>query len=158
MPVAVKKGVPGLLLEEPVMCASGVQTGESRNQTSNGSVDRRLSRRQRITDSRIFRETFRAGKRYAGRLLVMWLRHDEDACLRLAVIVSKRVFRRSVDRSRAKRLLRESFRLNRNRLQGKVDIILVARGYIAGVCRQDVDRDLLGVARDAGILKEEKNL
>jgi len=142
------------------MCASGVQTGESQNHPSNGSVvslDRGLSLRQRISDSRIFRETFRAGRRYAGRLLVMWLREGDDASLRLAVVVSKRVFRRSVDRSRAKRLLREAFRMNRHRLQGKVDVILVARGYIEGACRQDVDEDLLKVARHAGILKEEEN-
>lgn len=137
------------------MRVSGASTGVEKIQSSSAKadhIDRRLSRCQRIPESRLFRETFNAGKRYVGRYFVMWLRYAEDACLRLAVIVSKRTFRRSVDRSRAKRLLREAFRLNRHRLQGKVDVILVARSYIGGVKRQVVDEDLVRMAAAAGIL------
>lgn len=117
-------------------------------------VDRRLSRKQRLSDSRAFRETFRDGRRRAGKFLVMWLRYAEDACLRMAVIVSKNTLNRSVDRSRAKRLLRESYRLNRHRFKGKVDIILVARRDIIKARRQDVDADVLRLAKEAGILAE----
>jgi len=139
------------------MRVSGASTGVERDRSSSAKadhIDRRLSRRQRISESRLFKETFNAGKRHAGRYFVMWLRYADDACLRLAVIVSKKTFRRSVDRSRAKRLLRESFRLNRHRLQGKVDFILVARRYIEGVKRQAVDEELLRIAATAGILAE----
>ena len=141
------------------MRVSGASAGVKQVQPSNaetGSVNRRLSRCQRISDSGIFRETFSGGCRYAGRLIVMWLRRADDACLRFAVIVSKKTFARSVDRSRAKRLLRESFRLNRHRLQGKVDVILMARRYIGGVKRQAVDEELLRLAREAGILQQER--
>ena len=139
------------------MCVSGLPAGAGLSQPSDTKatgINRRLSCRQRLSESRLFRQTFDAGRRYAGRFVVMWLRHAEDASLRLAVIVSKRTFRRSVDRSRAKRLMRESFRLNRHMLRGKVDIILVARRYIDGVQRQVVDEDLLRLARQAGILAE----
>ncbi len=131
--------------------SAGVESGGISSENA-GHIDRRLSRQQRIADSRLFRETFNAGKSHAGRYLVMWLRYSGDACMRLAVIASKKTFRRSVDRSRAKRLLREAFRLNRHMFKGNVDVVLVARRRMGGVKRQVVDEDLLRVAAAAGIL------
>lgn len=81
----------------------------------------------------------------------MWLRPGEGASLRLGVVASKRTFRRAVDRARAKRLLREAFRLNRGRLDGAYDVVLVARRRILEVKRPAVDRDLMIAAQRAGI-------
>jgi ribonuclease P protein component len=133
--------------------SAGVCPGQSSATKADG-VDRRLSRHQRLSDSRLFRETFDAGKSFAGRLVVVWLREAEDASLRLAVIASKNTFRRSVDRSRAKRLMREAFRLNRYRFHGKVDVILVARRYLGTARIQDVEAELVRLAGNAGILAE----
>ena len=69
----------------------------------------------------------------------------------MGVIASRRTFRRAVDRARAKRLLRESFRLNRQRLRGTGRIVLVARRRILGVKRDAVDADLMRLARKAGL-------
>jgi len=66
-------------------------------------------------------------------------------------VAAKKTFRRAVDRSRAKRLLREAFRLNRWRLAGDVDVILVARSAILKVGRRAVEQDLLEAAARAGI-------
>jgi len=115
---------------------------------------RTLGRRQRVTRATEFREAFEKGRHVAGRYMVLWLRSGEGADLRLGVVVSKRSLRRAVARSRAKRLLREAYRLNRHRLRGDVDVVLVARQAIAGVKRQDVEKDLLRLAGKAGILKE----
>lgn len=77
-----------------------------------------------------------------GRTLVMWVTRGTDAGRRAGVVVSKRTFRRAVDRNRAKRLLREAFRLSRHRLAPDVDVILIARAGIAGKRCQEVMRDL----------------
>jgi ribonuclease P protein component len=85
--------------------------------------------------------------------MVMWLRWADDASLRLGVVASRKSFRRAVARARAKRLLREAFRLNRYRLKPGCDVVLVARYTISDVKRQQVEEDLLAVARRAGILE-----
>jgi ribonuclease P protein component len=83
--------------------------------------------------------------------MVMFLRKGRDARLRLGVVASKRSFRRAVDRSRAKRLLREAYRLNRHRLTGDVDVVLLARSRIREAARSEVEKDLLRLAGKAGL-------
>ncbi len=74
-----------------------------------------------------------------------------DAGRRAGVVVSKRNFRRAVDRNRAKRLMREAFRLSRHHLLPQVDMILIARGGMAGKRCQDVMQDLEQVCRRARV-------
>jgi len=120
-----------------------------------GKPDRRLSACQRIADGDIFREAFRSGRRYTGKLMVMWLRSGEDANLCLGVVASIRLFRRAVERSRARRLLREAYRLNRFRLCGLYDVVLVARRAIINASRQTVEKELLMLTEKAGMLKRD---
>jgi len=100
-------------------------------------------------DSAKYKAVF-AGKRSVyGQTLVVWVAHSPDAGRRAGVVVSKRTFRRAVDRNRAKRLMREAFRLARHHLVEKVDVILIARAGIAGRKCQDVMQDLERVCRRA---------
>ena len=57
-------------------------------------------------------------------------------------------------RSRARRLLRESFRLHQNQLTQPVDLILVARASIVGKSFGSVETDFLTALRQARLLKE----
>lgn len=135
-----------------VSCASGHGEQQAGKPAGCGPVDHGLPRYRRISNSEVFSQAFRAGRHYAGRYMVMWLRSGKDARLRLGVVASKRSFRKAADRSRAKRLLREAYRLNRFRLAGEVDVVLVARRRVQGVARQEVERDLLELAEKAGIM------
>jgi len=116
--------------------------------------DRRLTRGQRISQSRLFQEAYDHGSRHVGRLMVLWLRSGPGAALRLGVVASKRSFRRAVDRARVKRLLREAYRLSRHRYQGAYDVVLIARRPLLDVKRQEAEADLLRLARKAGLVKE----
>lgn len=120
--------------------------------SARGTPDRRLSRNMRIAHASVFRAAFAAGRGRAGRYMVLWLGKGEDADLRLGVVASKRSFRRAVDRARAKRLLREAFRLNRFRFTGPSDVILLARPAIGKARCADVEKDLLDLARKVGLM------
>jgi ribonuclease P protein component len=54
---------------------------------------------------------FDRGRSVKGRLLVAWRYSATDADQLAGVVVSKKSFHDAVDRSRAKRLVREAFRL-----------------------------------------------
>ena len=67
---------------------------------------------------------------------------------RLGVVTSKKIGG-AVVRSRARRLLRECFRLHQRELARPVDLVLVARPSIAGKKLADVELDLMRVLRQA---------
>jgi ribonuclease P protein component len=114
--------------------------------------DRGLSRRHRLVLSADFRDAFNQGRGLAGRYMVMYPRRGEGASLRLGVVTSRRTFRRAVDRSRARRLLREAFRLNRCGLAPEADVVLVGRRALLGASLREVEKDLLRLAGKARLV------
>ena len=73
---------------------------------------------------------------------------------RLGVIASRKLGS-AVTRSRARRLLRETFRLHQHDLRQPVTMVLVARSSIVGKQRAEVERDFLSALRKAKLLKEQ---
>lgn len=102
-------------------------------------------------DSSKYKRIFAEKRSVYGRTLVVWVARGTDAGRRAGVVVSKRTFRRAVDRNRAKRLMREAFRLSRHQLSPDTDVILIARAGIAGKTCQDVMRDLEWTCRRAKV-------
>lgn len=115
--------------------------------------DQGLARHQRLTRTSQFREAYDAADKHVGRLMVLYLRRGEGASLRLGVVSSRKVGN-AVARARARRLLREAYRRNRHRLQGEVDVVLVARPYLLKVDGPAVVDDLMGLLKRAGLVHE----
>jgi len=114
---------------------------------------RGLGRRSRIKQGRDFLRVRQSGDRAVkGCLIANWLKLPADGRSRLGVVVSKKVGN-AVIRSRAKRLLRESYRQHQNELRQPVDLVLVARPSIAAKDFSSVERDLMATLQQAGLLK-----
>jgi ribonuclease P protein component len=86
-----------------------------------------------------------------GCLIANW-QAVPAAASRLGVVTGARIGG-AVVRSRARRLLRESFRLHQHELARPVDLVLVARPSIAGKGLAQVERDFLAALRKTGLLK-----
>ena len=113
----------------------------------------RLGRTSRLAQSRDFARVRQAGERLAqGCLIANWNKLPEGVPSRLGVVTSKKIGG-AVVRSRARRLLRESYRLHQQDLTQPVELVLVARNSIAGKKFADVERDFLAALKRAKLLK-----
>ncbi|MCB7319384.1 ribonuclease P protein component [Lacrimispora sp. 210928-DFI.3.58] len=74
-----------------------------------------------------FQHIYRSGASYANRLLVMYIERNGEDGNRIGISVSKKVGN-SIVRHHITRLLREIFRLNNERIETGLNIVLVARG------------------------------
>jgi ribonuclease P protein component len=117
--------------------------------------DQGLARTQRLTRSADFQAAFESGIKAVGQRMVLYLLPRPEGRLRLGV-VSSRKLGGAVARNRARRLLREAYRRNRYRMRGAADVVLVARPALLAATWNEIENELLDLARRSGILGEEK--
>ena len=85
-----------------------------------------LSRQHRLSRSRNFTRVFQGGRRSVDRFFTVLYRVNDSGYSRLGFAISRKRVGKAVARNRIRRLVRESFRHNRQTL-GSVDIVILAR-------------------------------
>ncbi|HEV2704534.1 MAG TPA: ribonuclease P protein component [Pyrinomonadaceae bacterium] len=82
-----------------------------------------LPKGARLRNPAQFRANYEGGRRFDGSLMTAFVLANETGEQRLGITASRKMARRAVERNRAKRLLREAFRLSGAQMDG------LTRGY-----------------------------
>jgi len=101
----------------------------------------RLGRTARLASAQHFKRVFAAGVRSHGSAFTVLAIPNRLARPRLGLAVARKHLRRAVDRNRAKRRIRESFRKNLRLLCG-LDVVVMTRPGISR-CRPEVYEAML---------------
>ena len=117
----------------------------------------------RLKKNNEFRIVYRRGKSIANNLLVLYTYNNRrnrniDGSLynKIGVSVSKKVGN-SVVRSRSKRLIVESYRLNEASIKKGFDFIFIARTNMKDKSFHEVKRAMKNLFKKAGLYNEEDN-
>ena len=120
-----------------------------------GATSLRLGRALRLGQNRDFARVRQQGERLAlGCLIVNWHRLPDGTTPKVGIVTSRKIGS-AVKRSRARRLLRESFRQHQHELAQPVELVLVARNSIVGKKFADVEKDFLVALNRAGLRRND---
>lgn len=115
---------------------------------------------ERIRKNSEFRTVYRKGKSFSNSLLVLYVyKNYKDINIdRIGISVSKKVGK-SVIRSRVKRLINESYRLNCKTLKKGYDFVFIARSACKNKSYIEVESSLINLFKKAGLYTiDEKSL
>jgi ribonuclease P protein component len=88
--------------------------------------DERFRKSERLRRRRDFLAVYAEGKRYSSPLFTIFVRATDHPMSRLGIAVSRKMGK-AVRRNRAKRLIREVFRKNKERLPCPLDLVVNAK-------------------------------
>ena len=109
-----------------------------------------------LKKNRDFQFVYRNGKSYGNRCLVMYVFRNNSGHNRLGISVSKKVGN-SVVRHHITRLVRESYRLNEEKFDDGLDMIVIARPSAKEASFFEIESALLHLARKASIINNKKD-
>ena len=107
-----------------------------------------------LKKNRDFQNVYKNGKSKANKYLVMYVLENQLDSNRLGISVSKKVGN-SVIRHHLTRLIRESYRLNKEMFNSGLDIVVIARESAKDRKYKEIESALLHLGKINGILNEK---
>lgn len=108
----------------------------------------------KIRKNKEFRSVYRRGKSFSNKLLVLYIYKNKYNTNRIGISVSKKVGK-SVVRSRVKRLIKESYRVNikeNNIKKQGFDLVFIARHSCNDKTYKEVEAALVNLLKKVGLL------
>ncbi|MFH1561877.1 MAG: ribonuclease P protein component [Nitrospirota bacterium] len=110
---------------------------------------------ERLHLTKDFKKVYDFGNAYHSRKLVLFVLSTPDIIRKIGFVTGKKVGK-AVTRNRVKRLLRESYRLNKNSLiPGGMNLVVVAKRESATLSFKEIEQELLRLLKKAGLIKSE---
>ena len=107
-----------------------------------------------LKKNRDFQNVYKNGKSKANKYLVMYVLENQLDSNRLGISVSKKVGN-SVIRHHLTRLIRESYRINKEMFNSGLDIVVIARESAKDRKYKEIESALLHLGKINGILNEK---
>jgi len=106
----------------------------------------RFTKKERINHPQDFKRVTRLGKRIQSQRFIVFIHENRLGFHRMGIVVKKEVGPAAY-RNRIKRYFREFFRLNKDRVSGSFDMVIMAkRGYSLKQYRE-AEEELKGLLR-----------
>lgn len=112
---------------------------------------------ERLRKNPEFRLVYKRGKSFSTAILVLYIFKNNKGINRIGISVSKKVGK-SVVRSRVKRLISESARLNKQDLKQGYDLVFVARSASKDKSYKDIENSVKYLFKKSGLNNVEKNI
>lgn len=105
-----------------------------------------------LRNKKDFSSIYKHGKSFGDKYVVLFFKKNNLSYNRTAFLASKKVGN-SVKRNRARRLMKEAYRLSEIDLQNGYDFIIIARATIDNQKYKNVRKSLESVFRRAKVIK-----
>jgi ribonuclease P protein component len=123
------------------------------------ALDNTFIKEEKLRKNAEFRAVYRRGKSFSNYLLVLYVyKNNKNINInRAGISVSKKVGK-SVVRSKVKRLISESYRLNKANIQTGYDFVFIARNSSNDKNYLEINKALKNLFKKAGLIIDEKNI
>lgn len=103
-----------------------------------------------------FKNVLNNGKFYRGKYVTIYINKNKEEKNKIGIAISKKLGKAN-KRNRLKRLIRESYRLQKNNLKKGYNIIFIWNKHanILNNTYKDVSEDIIKLFNKAGIINEE---
>ena len=100
-----------------------------------------------------FSAIYKKGKSVGERYVVVFFKKNNLSYNRIAFLASKKVGN-SVERNRARRLMKENYRFLKSHIKNGYDIVFIARNSINGKKAYDVEKSMKNAVNKAKLYKK----